>query len=76
MRGNGDGPERKRAAYQAMAVAWSLGWPIAAGVLIGSWLDGYFDTSPLFILVFGLGALAAAVRQLIAIGTGAPRDRR
>ncbi|HYC56367.1 MAG TPA: AtpZ/AtpI family protein [Candidatus Binatia bacterium] len=66
---------RRRASYQAMAVAWSLGWPIAAGVLIGSWLDGYFDTSPVFILVFGVGALGVAVRQLLMIGTGAPRRR-
>ena len=67
--------DRKRAGYMAIAVAWSLGWRIAAGVLIGSWLDGYFDTSPLFILIVGLGALVAAVRMLIAIGTEGPASR-
>ena len=52
---------------RALALAWGLGWRIAAGILIGYYLDGWLGTSPLLTLLFSLAALASAVRAMIAV---------
>ncbi len=63
--------ERERVRNtQAIALAWNLGWPIAAGVLVGAWIDSTFGTAPAATLVLTLGALVAVVRWLIGLGNG------
>lgn|GEM_PF-1802241 len=66
--------ESKYARYQAMGVAWNMGWPIAASVVAGSWLDGRFGTSPLFILALSLGGLLVTVRRLMQLNSRPPED--
>ncbi len=61
--------EAKYASYQAIALAWNLGWPIAASVVAGSWLDGRLGTSPVFILALSLGGLVVTVRRLMQLGS-------
>ena len=58
---------RGTAAYQALALAWSLGWRIAAGTLIGYYLDGWLGTSPWLTLTCSLSGMVVAVRQMIAV---------
>lgn len=71
--GDEDRGAARLARYQAAALAWNLGWPIAAGVVAGSWLDGRLGTSPLFILAFTLGALVATVRRLLQLTSRSQR---
>jgi F0F1-type ATP synthase assembly protein I len=59
--------EPKLGSGRAIAVAWHLGWPITAGVLVGAWLDGRAGSAPLFTLVLGLGAFVGAVRRIIVL---------
>lgn len=60
-------PARTAAAYALMALAWGFGWRIAAGVLLGYWVDEYLGTSPWCMLGFALGALVGSVRQMLAL---------
>jgi len=60
--------DSKFARYQAIALVWNVGWPIAAAVIIGGWLDGHLGTSPLFILVLALGGLVLTVYRLVQLG--------
>jgi len=53
---------------QLMAISWNFGWPVAAGVIVGSWVDGKIGSSPIATLTFGLGAMITAVWRLIALG--------
>ena len=69
MTSSGRDDELKYARYQAIAVAWNLGWPIAAAVVAGSWLDGRLGTSPRFILALALGGLVVTVRRLMQLGS-------
>jgi F0F1-type ATP synthase assembly protein I len=60
--------ERTRAAHlQLLAVSWNFGWPIAAGVVLGYWIDGKLGSSPAATLVLGLGAMAASTWRLLAL---------
>ncbi len=68
MTSSGPDEEVKYARYQAVGVAWSLGWPIATAVVAGSWLDARLGTSPLFILALALGGLVVTVRRLMLLG--------
>lgn len=74
MASSGHDDEPKYARYQAIALAWNVGWPIAAGVIVGSWLDGKLGTSPLFILVFSLGSLVVTVYRLVQTGSSQPGE--
>ena len=49
----------------ALALAWSFGWPIAAGVLAGSWLDRWLGTAPWLTLGLAIGAMVMAVGHII-----------
>ncbi len=63
------GPSKDRPALmQLMAISWNFGWPVAAGVIVGSWVDGKLGSSPVATLTFGLGAMITAVWRLIALG--------
>jgi hypothetical protein len=62
-------PSRDRPALlQLMAISWNFGWPVAAGVILGNWVDGKLGSSPAAALTFGLGAMVTAVWRLIALG--------
>jgi F0F1-type ATP synthase assembly protein I len=52
-------------ALEAAGLAWALGWPIAAGVLAGYWIDEQFGTAPVATLIFSISALALGVRRLL-----------
>jgi hypothetical protein len=52
---------------QLVALAWSLGWRIAAGIIIGYYADDWLGTTPLLTLVLALAALVSCVRQMIAM---------
>ncbi len=62
------------ASYQAMAVAWNMGWPIAAGLLLGVYLDKRWDSSPFAALFCSLAALAAVVKRLISLTAASGKD--
>jgi len=51
--------------FEVLGLAWSLGWRIAAGFLIGYWLDGRLGTGPWLTLLLSLSALAAGVVQML-----------
>lgn len=55
------------AGARAIAIAWSLGWPIAAGVLAGAWLDSQMGSDPWAALALGLGAFVGSVRRIIML---------
>ena len=64
-------------AAQAWGLALSFGWRIAAGVLIGYWIDNRFDTTPIFIMVLSIGALVGAIRGMLRVSSAAaqpPKD--
>jgi F0F1-type ATP synthase assembly protein I len=76
---NGDRGEkgqtpRNNAGAKAVAVAWSLGWPITAGVIAGGWIDEKLGTSPWGILGLGLGAFVGAVRRIIVLSSMASQS--
>jgi len=61
-------PARSRPAHlQLLAVSWNFGWPVAAGVALGHWLDERLGTSPAATLVLGIGAMAAAAWRLVSL---------
>ena len=60
---------------EAAGLALGVGFVIAAGLLVGYYLDRWLSTSPLLTLFFSLAALVIAVRRIIAAGSadrGAP----
>jgi hypothetical protein len=60
--------DRTRAAHlQLLAVSWNFGWPIAAGVALGYWIDEKLGSSPAAALLFGIGALAASTWRLLLL---------
>ena len=52
---------------EALAVAWSLGWRIAAGIILGYYADIYLGTVPWLTLGFSLTALVTGVRSMLAL---------
>jgi F0F1-type ATP synthase assembly protein I len=54
-----------RHTSQLLGSAWGFGWRIAAGVLLGFYLDRWLGTSPLFLVLLAIGSLVAAVVELI-----------
>lgn len=55
----------KGGATEALALAWSLGWPITAGVLAGYWLDSKLGTAPWLTLTLAVAAMVMAVVRII-----------
>jgi len=52
---------------EALAVAWSLGWRITAGILIGYYADAWLGTAPWLTLGFSLAALITGVRAMLSL---------
>jgi len=70
-------PGNHRPAYlQLVAISWNFGWPVAAGVVTGHWLDEKFGSSPAATLVLGLGAMAAAIWRMVDLGCQDVLERR
>ena len=61
---------------QLLAVSWNFGWPVAAGVALGHWLDESLGSSPAATLVLGLGAMAAATLRLVKLSKQDEAERR
>ena len=71
-------PTRNRPALlQLVAISWNFGWPVAAGVIVGHWLDDKLGLAPLLTLAFGLGAMITAAWRMVALGRrdAAERER-
>ena len=64
------------AVFRLMGIGWYVALCIAGGTLIGVWLDGRLDLSPLLTLVgLGLGIVLALIgmyRMLMAVISEAP----
>ena len=52
---------------ELLALAWSLGWRIAAGLVIGYYADLWLGSGPWLTLLLSITALVAGVRQMIAL---------
>lgn len=64
-----EGPGRKDEpglvkAGRLMAFGLEFGFTVAAGVIVGYYLDGWLGTAPLFTLLISIGALAGALYRL------------
>jgi len=64
-----------RSTAQLVGLAWSFGWRIAAGVLLGFYLDGWLGTSPLLLVVFAVGSLVAGIVELLRAATPDKKTR-
>lgn len=70
-------PRKSRPAHlQLIAISWNFGWPVAAGVMVGHWLDEKLGSSPLATLTLGLGAMAAAIWRLVSLGKQEVAERQ
>lgn len=70
-------PARSRPAHlQILAVSWNFGWPVAAGVALGHWIDEALGSSPAATLVLGIGAMAAATWRLVSLSRQEQDERR
>ena len=52
---------------QLIALAWSLGWRIAAGIIIGYYVDQWLGSAPWLTLVLSITALVSGVRQMLTV---------
>ena len=52
---------------QLMALAWSLGWRIAAGIIIGYYVDQWLGSAPWLTLGLSITALVSGVRQMLTV---------
>jgi len=52
---------------ELMALAWSLGWRIAAGIIIGYYVDQWLGSAPWLTLVLSITALVSGVRQMLTV---------
>lgn len=60
--------QRSRPAHlQLLAVSWNFGWPVAAGVALGHWIDEAVGSSPAATLTMGIGAMGAATWRLVSL---------
>jgi hypothetical protein len=58
---------------QLLALAWGLGWRVAAGIIIGYYADVWLGSAPWLTLLFSIAALVSGVRQmLVVLGAQAP----
>ncbi len=57
----------KTSNLELLALAWSLGWRIAAGVLVGYFLDQRLGCAPLLTLLLSITALAVGVAQILRV---------
>ncbi|WP_318571000.1 AtpZ/AtpI family protein [Salinigranum marinum] len=80
-RGNGDEEGEDASFWQAMAYLTSLGWvlalPVAAGILLGAWLDRQLGTTPTLTLgLLGAGIVIAAVQAYLMVAEAHEEGKR
>jgi Putative F0F1-ATPase subunit Ca2+/Mg2+ transporter len=69
-------PARSRPAHlQILAVSWNFGWPVAAGVALGHWIDEALGSSPAATLVLGLSRQEQDERRQDEVRERAGQDR-
>ena len=65
-----------RTGFRLLGIGWYVAVCIAGGVVVGSWLDGRLESSPLLTLLglaAGLGlAITGMYRMLMAVLSQAP----
>jgi F0F1-type ATP synthase assembly protein I len=59
---------------KALALAWGFGWRIAAGLVLGYYLDVWMGTSPLWLFVVTMGSFVASVTEFIRLSQSSRRD--
>jgi F0F1-type ATP synthase assembly protein I len=62
-------------AAKAWGMALSFGWRIAAGVVIGYWLDGWLYTAPIFIGLMSIAALVGAIADMLRVSRAESKSR-
>jgi len=67
---------QRPAHLQLLAVSWNFGWPVAAGVVLGHWIDESLGSSPAATLILGVGAMAAATWRLLSLSKQDAAERR
>jgi hypothetical protein len=55
---------------QLLALAWGLGWRIAAGIIIGYYADLWLGSAPWLTLLFSIAALVSGVRAMLVLLNG------
>lgn len=63
-------------AAQALGLAWGFGWRVAAGLLIGVYLDRWLATAPVFLIVFTMGSLVVGIVEFLRIARSSARRSR
>ena len=72
------GMRRWQAALRFIGVGWYVGLSILGGVLAGLWLDGKFNTKPLFViigLVLGIAVAVYSVYKMFSFFTDKKQKR-
>jgi len=72
------GMRRWQAALRFIGVGWYVGLSILGGVLAGLWLDGKFNTKPLFViigLVLGIAVAVYGVYKMFSFFTDKKQKR-
>lgn len=57
--------KRSSAMGQAIRLATELVVGVGVGVFIGWWLDGFFETTPVFILIFFVLGIMAGIMNVL-----------
>ena len=69
---------RRAAAWRLVGVGWYIGGCIAAGTLIGRWLDSKLNTGPILVITgLVVGSIIAfwGVYHMLVPGKGNLRDK-
>lgn len=68
-------PRTLRRMAAGMALTVEMAATVVLGVVAGAWLDRRIGTSPVFLLLLSLGALAGGIARLVrATGRFEPED--
>lgn len=52
---------------RALGLAWGFGWRIAAGLVLGYYLDVWMGTAPLWLFIVTMGSFVAGVSEFIRL---------
>jgi len=63
------------ATAEALGLAWGFGWRVAAGVLLGGFLDRYFDKEPFFLAIFTIGAFISGIYDFLRVARRRTEER-
>jgi ATP synthase protein I len=60
-------PRRLNRYLRYSTVGLEMGLSVVIGLFVGQWLDGYFGTEPILLLVFLLFGMAAGFRSIFRL---------